>query len=401
MGRRHSEVAEEEKLVPYHIVGGPNDLVKVHVEKENKDYTPPEISAMILQKLKQTAEDYLGEKVVDAVITVPAYFNDSQRQATKDAGEIAGLKVHRILNEPTASALAYGLDKRKDEKIAVFDLGGGTFDISILETGEGVFEVKAVNGDTHLGGDNYDQVLIDYVADEFKKQNGIDLRKDQMALQRLKEACEKAKCEVSLQTQTDISLPFITADQTGPKHLQMTLTRAKFEQLTQHLTERCRKPCEQALRDSGMKPSDIDEVILVGGSSRTPAVQQIARDIFGKEPNKSVNPDEAIAVGAAIQAGILRRRPDRHRAPRRYAALARHRDPRRRDDPAHRAQHHDPDQQEGDLHHRGRQPDRRRNPRPPGRARNGHRQPHPRPVPARRAAARAARHAAGRGDVRH
>jgi molecular chaperone DnaK len=305
MGRRHNEVAEEEKLVPYQIVGGPNDLVKVHIEKENKNYTPPEISAMILQKLKQTAEDYLGEKVVDAVITVPAYFNDSQRQATKDAGEIAGLKVHRILNEPTASALAYGLDKRKDEKIAVFDLGGGTFDISILETGDGVFEVKAVNGDTHLGGDNYDQVLIDYVADEFKKQNGIDLRKDQMALQRLKEACEKAKCELSLQAQTDISLPFITADQTGPKHLQMTLTRAKFEQLTQHLTERCRKPCEQALRDAGIKPADIDEVILVGGSSRTPAVQQIARDIFGKEPNKSVNPDEAIAVGAAIQAGIL------------------------------------------------------------------------------------------------
>ena len=305
MGRRHSEVAEEEKLVPYQIVGGPSDLVKVHVEKDNKDYTPPEISAMILQKLKQTAEDYLGEKVVDAVITVPAYFNDSQRQATKDAGEIAGLKVHRILNEPTASALAYGLDKRKDEKIAVFDLGGGTFDISILETGEGVFEVKAVNGDTHLGGDNYDQVLIDYVADEFKKQNNIDLRKDQMALQRLKEACEKAKCELSLQAQTDINLPFITADQTGPKHLQMTLTRAKFEQLTRPLTERCRKPCEQALRDAGMKPSDIDEVILVGGSSRTPAVQQIARDIFGKEPNRSVNPDEAIAVGASIQAGIL------------------------------------------------------------------------------------------------
>ena len=305
MGRRHNEVAAEEKLVSYQIVGGPNELVTVHVDKENKDYTPPEVSAMVLQKLKQTAEDYLGEKVTDAVITVPAYFNDSQRQATKDAGEIAGLKVQRILNEPTASALAYGLDKKKDEKIAVFDLGGGTFDISILETGDGVFEVKAVNGDTHLGGDDYDQVLIDYVADEFKKQQGIDLRKDQMALQRLKEACEKAKCELSSQMQTDINLPFITADQTGPKHLQMTLTRAKFEQLTRHLTERCRKPCEQALKDAGLKPSEVDEVILVGGSTRTPAVQQIVRDLFGKEPNKSVNPDEAIAIGAAIQAGIL------------------------------------------------------------------------------------------------
>ncbi len=305
MGRRHSEVASEEKLVPYQIVGGPSDLVKVHIDKENKDYTPPEISAMVLQKLKQTAEDYLGEKVTEAVITVPAYFNDSQRQATKDAGEIAGLKVLRILNEPTASALAYGLDKKKDEKIAVFDLGGGTFDISILETGEGVFEVKSVNGDTHLGGDDYDQVLIDYVADEFKRQNGIDLRKDQMALQRLKEACEKAKIELSNQMQTDINLPFITADATGPKHLLLTLTRAKFEQLTRHLTERCRKPVEQALKDAGLKPNQVDEVILVGGSTRTPAVQEIVREMFGKEPNKSVNPDEAVGVGAAIQAGIL------------------------------------------------------------------------------------------------
>jgi len=305
MGRRHNEVAAEEKLVPYTIVGGPNDLVKVHVDKEGKDYTPPEISAMVLQKLKQTAEDYLGEKVTEAVITVPAYFNDSQRQATKDAGEIAGLKVRRILNEPTASALAYGLDKKKDEKIAVFDLGGGTFDISILETGDGVFEVKAVNGDTHLGGDDYDQVLIDYVADEFKKENGIDLRQDQMALQRLKEACEKAKCELSTQMQTDINLPFITADQTGPKHLQVTITRAKFEQLTAHLTERTRKPCEQALKDAGLKPSDIDEVILVGGTTRMPAVQKMVKEIFGREPNKSVNPDEAVAIGAAIQAGIL------------------------------------------------------------------------------------------------
>ena len=305
MGRRHNEVSAEEKIVPFQIVGGPNELVKVHVDKENKDYTPPEISAMILQKLKQTAEDYLGEKVTDAVITTPAYFNDSQRQATKDAGEIAGLNVQRILNEPTAAALAYGLEKKADEKIAVFDLGGGTFDISILETGDGVFEVKAVNGDTHLGGDDYDQILIDHVADEFKKQNGIDLRQDQMALQRLKEACEKAKCELSTQMQTDINLPFITADQTGPKHLQMAVTRAKFEQLTQRLTERCRRPCQQAIQDAGLKAGGIDEVILVGGSTRIPAVQNIVKEIFGKEPNKTINPDEAVAVGAGLQAGIL------------------------------------------------------------------------------------------------
>ncbi len=305
MGRRHNEVSAEEKIVPFQIVGGPEELVKVHVDKENKDYTPPEISAMVLQKLKQTAEDYLGEKVTDAVITTPAYFNDSQRQATKDAGEIAGLKVHRILNEPTAAALAYGLNKKKDETIAVFDLGGGTFDISILETGDGVFEVKAVNGDTHLGGDDYDQVLIDHVADEFRKQQGIDVRQDQMALQRLKEACEKAKCELSSQVQTDINLPFITADQTGPRHLQMTITRAKFEQLTQHLTERVRKPCQQALADAGLKPADINEAILVGGSTRTLAVQNIVKEIFGKEPNRTVNPDEAVAIGAALQAGIL------------------------------------------------------------------------------------------------
>ena len=305
MGRRHSEVSSEEKIVPYTIVGGPSELVKVHVDKENKDYTPPEISAMVLRKLKETAEDYLGEKIEDAVITVPAYFNDSQRQATKDAGEIAGMNVKRILNEPTAAALAYGLNKEKDEKIAVFDLGGGTFDISILETGDGVFEVKSVNGDTHLGGDDYDQVLIDHVADEFKKEHGIDLRSDQMALQRLKEACEKAKCEVSSAMQTDVNLPFITADQTGPKHLQMNLSRAKFEQLTGPLTNRCRKPCEQALKDAGMKPSEIDEVILVGGSTRIPAVQAMVKEIFGKDPNRTVNPDEVVAVGAALQAGIL------------------------------------------------------------------------------------------------
>lgn len=304
MGRRHSEVGEEEKMVPYKIVGRPDELVKVEID--GKHYTPPEISAMILQELKKTAEDYLGEKVDAAVITVPAYFNDSQRQATKDAGIIAGLDVKRIINEPTAASLAYGLDKTSTPKtIAVFDLGGGTFDISILDVGEGVFEVKATNGDTHLGGDNFDQVLIDYVADEFKREQGIDLRNDPMALQRLKEACEKAKCELSGTLSTEINLPFITADQSGPKHLRMQITRAKFEQLTEHLVERCRKPVYQALEDAKLKPSDIDEVVLVGGSTRSPRVQQLVREIFGKEPHKGVNPDEVVALGAAIQAGVL------------------------------------------------------------------------------------------------
>jgi molecular chaperone DnaK len=305
MGRRHSEVAEEEKLVPYQIVGGAEELVKVHVEKEGRDFTPPEISAMILQKLKQTAEDYLGEKVTDAVITVPAYFNDSQRQATKDAGRIAGLNVLRIINEPTAASLAYGLDKKKDEKIVVFDLGGGTFDVSVLDIGEGVFEVRATNGDTHLGGDDFDQVLINHVADEFRRENGIDLRQDQMALQRLKEACEKAKCELSSQMQSEINLPFITADQSGPKHLQMTISRAKLEQITDHLVQRCRKPCLQAMQDAKLTPENIDEVVLVGGATRMPAVQALVREIFSKEPHKGVNPDEVVAVGAAIQGGVL------------------------------------------------------------------------------------------------
>ncbi len=305
MGRRHNEVAAEEKLVPYNIVGGPNDLVKVHVDKEGKDYTPPEISAMILQKMKQTAEDYLGEKVEAAVVTVPAYFNDSQRQATKDAGEIAGLDVRRIINEPTAASLAYGLEKKKDEKIVVFDLGGGTFDISILDVGDGVFEVKATSGDTHLGGDDFDQVLIDHIAEEFKKEQGIDLREDQMALQRLKEASEKAKSELSTSMQTTINLPFITADASGPKHLQMDITRAKLEQLTEHLIDRTRKPCLQALEDAKLKPEDIDEIVLVGGMTRMPSVQKMVKEIFGKDPHKGVNPDEVVAVGAAIQGGIL------------------------------------------------------------------------------------------------
>ncbi|HEY3242339.1 MAG TPA: molecular chaperone DnaK [Phycisphaerae bacterium] len=303
MGRRHSEVASEEKLVPYKIVGGPDELVKVEIR--GKQYTPPEISAMILQDLKKTAEDYLGQKVDRAVITVPAYFNDSQRKATKEAGEIAGLKVERIINEPTAAALAYGLDKKKNEKVAVFDLGGGTFDISILDIGDGVFEVLATNGDTHLGGDDYDQVLIDFVADEFRKKEGIDLRKDPMALQRLKEACEKAKCELSSLMETSINLPFITADQSGPKHLQTTITRTKFEQLTTSLTERCRGPLMRCLEDSKLAPKDVDEVVLVGGSTRTPAVQRLAKEIFGKEPNKSINPDEVVAVGAAVQGAVL------------------------------------------------------------------------------------------------
>lgn len=303
MGRNLSEVATEVGEVPYTVIAGPNGQARVKID--DKEYSPPEISAMILQKLKQAAEDYLGEKVTSAVITVPAYFNDTQRQATKDAGEIAGLKVERIINEPTAASLAYGLDKTKDERIAVYDFGGGTFDISILELGDGVFEVKSSNGDTHLGGDDFDQRLIDYVADEFKKNEGIDLRKDPMALQRLKEACEKAKIELSSAQQTQINLPFITATQEGPKHLDMTVTRAKFEALISDLVERSVEPCRKALEAAKLKPSDIDEVILVGGSTRVPLVIETVRKIFGKEPNRSVNPDEVVALGAAIQGGIL------------------------------------------------------------------------------------------------
>ncbi|MFC1480487.1 molecular chaperone DnaK [Candidatus Omnitrophota bacterium] len=303
MGRKHSEVAVEEKLVPFKI--DEDDKGSVVVVAHGKKYTPPEISAMVLQKMKQTAEDYLGEKVAEAVITVPAYFNDSQRQATKDAGEIAGLKVLRIINEPTAASLAYGLEGKKNEKIAVFDLGGGTFDISILDVGEGVFEVKSTNGDTHLGGDNFDQKIMDWIAEEFKKENGIDLRNDKMALQRLKEAAEKAKCELSSNLQTEINLPFATADASGPKHLTMTLTRSKLEQLVDSLVERTKEPCYKALKDSGYSAGDIDEIILVGGQTRMPKVQEVVKEIFGKEPHKGVNPDEVVAVGAAIQAGVL------------------------------------------------------------------------------------------------
>jgi len=308
MGRRHNEVATEEKMVPYKVVGGPNELVKVGVR--GKEYTPPEISAMILQDLKKTAEDYLGEKVERAVITVPAYFNDAQRQATKDAGTIAGLKVERIINEPTAAALAYGVEKKRNEKVAVFDFGGGTFDISILDIGgfedkSGVIEVLSTNGDTHLGGDDLDEILINYLADEFKKTEGIDLRKDPMAHQRLKEAAEKAKCEMSTQVETTVNLPFITADASGPKHLQITLTRSRFEALAEPIFERLKKPCVQAMSDAKMNPPDIAEVLLVGGSTRIPKVQQIVKDLFKKEPNKSLNPDEVVAVGAAVQGAVL------------------------------------------------------------------------------------------------
>jgi molecular chaperone DnaK len=303
MGRRHDEVRSEEKMVPYEVVGGASDFVKVKVG--GKDYTPPEISALILRKLKEAAESYLGHKVRKAVITVPAYFNDSQRQATKDAGQVAGIEVARIINEPTAAALAYGLDKKKNEKIAVFDLGGGTFDISILDVADGVFEVLSTNGDTHLGGDDWDEALIHHIANEFKKEQGVDLIKDQMALQRLKEAAEKAKKDLSFHTQADINLPFITADASGPKHLTMVITRAQFEKLTDNLFDRCKGPVIKALEDAKLKPSQIDEVVMVGGSTRMPRVQEIVKGIFGKEPHKGVNPDEVVAIGAAIQGAVL------------------------------------------------------------------------------------------------
>ena len=304
MGRRHNEVQSEEKLVPYGVLGGADDFVKIGVQ--DKEYTPPEIAAMILGELKKVAEDYLGEKVDRAVITVPAYFNDAQRQATKDAGEIAGLTVERIINEPTAAALAYGLEKKTNAKIAVFDLGGGTFDVSILDIGDGVFEVMATNGHTHLGGDDFDQRLIDYIADEFKKQESLDLRTDPMALQRLKEAAEKAKCELSQQKETSVNLPFITADQNGPKHLQVTITRATFETICSDLFDRLREPCLSALKDAGLDASGVSDIVMVGGSTRIPKVQEITKEIFQTaELDKSINPDEVVAVGAAIQGGVL------------------------------------------------------------------------------------------------
>lgn len=303
MGRRHNEVAGEEKMVPYEITGGPEDYVKVKVG--DQEMTPSEVSAKVLRKLKESAEAYLGHKVNKAVITVPAYFNDAQRQATKDAGQVAGLEVARIINEPTAASLAYGLDKKGQETICVFDLGGGTFDVSILEVADGVFRVISTNGDTHLGGDDFDQSLINHVADEFKKDQGVDLRKDPMALQRLQEACEKAKKELSSAQSTDLNLPFITADASGPKHLQMSITRTDFEKLVDDLIKRVRIPVEKAIADAKLKPSDIDEVVLVGGSTRIPMVQELVKDIFGKDPHKGVNPDEVVAIGAAIQGGVL------------------------------------------------------------------------------------------------
>ncbi len=307
MGRKYSEVESERKIVPYKVKAGKDDRVVGEVPNASKDFTPEEISAMILQKLKADAESYLGEKVTDAVITVPAYFNDSQRQATKNAGQIAGLNVLRIINEPTAASLAYGLDKKANETILVFDLGGGTYDVSILDVGDGVFEVKATNGDTHLGGDDYDRRVVDWLADEFKKENGIDLKGDPQALQRLTEAAERAKIELSSRLETTINLPFITADQTGPKHLEVTLTRAKFESLTADLTERLKPPFMAALKDAGLTPQQINEVVMVGGSTRMPVVQQLVKDLCGgKEPHKGVNPDEVVAVGAAIQAGVLK-----------------------------------------------------------------------------------------------
>ena len=333
MGRRVSEVPEETSLVPYTVEEGSDGMAVLMVD--GKPFTPPEISAMTLGKLKAAAEAHLGSEVSGAVVTVPAYFNDAQRQATKDAGKIAGLEVQRIINEPTAAALAYGLDKKSDEKIAVYDFGGGTFDISILEVGENVVEVKSTNGDTHLGGDNLDHKVIRYLSDEFKKDQGIDLTQDPMAVQRLREAAEKAKVELSSAASTDINLPYITADQSGPKHLVLKLTRAKFEQLVMDEIERTLEPCRRALADAGLAASEIDEVVLVGGSTRIPLVQEKVKELFGKEPNQTVNPDEVVAVGAAIQAGVLGRGRQGRSAPRRDPAVSRDRNPGRRADETH------------------------------------------------------------------
>ena len=386
MGRKFAEVSTEMETVPYKVV--PADNGDAWVEVRGKRYSPPEISAMILRKLKEAAEAYLGEKVTQAVITVPAYFNDSQRQATKDAGRIAGLEVLRIINEPTAAALAYGLDKKKEETIAVYDFGGGTFDISVLEVGEGVIEVKSTNGDTHLGGDDIDKLLIDWVVDAFQKENGIDLSKDPMALQRLKEACERAKIELSQTLETEINLPFITADATGPKHLQLKLTRAQFENLAGTIFQRTMEPCKAALNDAKLTPAQIHEAVLVGGSTRIPKIQQMVQNFFGKEPHKGVNPDEVVAIGAAIQGGRARGRREGHPPAGRDAADAGRRDPRRRGHAPHHAQHHHPGQAEGDLHHRGGQPARGGDRDLPGRAAHGPGQQGPRHLQARRASPR-------------
>jgi molecular chaperone DnaK len=347
MGRKFREpmVEYDRKLLPYKITEAPNGDVRVVMG--DREYSPSEISAMVLQKVKMDAEAYLGEKITEAVITVPAYFNDSQRQATKDAGKIAGMEVLRIVNEPTAASLAYGLDKRNDQTIAVYDLGGGTFDISILELGGGTFHVKSTNGDTHLGGDDFDQQVTNWLCDEFRRDQGIDLRQDRMALQRLKEAAEKAKCELSTVLQTEINLPFITADASGPKHLNITLTRAKLEQLVGDLVDKTIGPCQQALEDAGVNPAQINEVVLVGGQTRMPLVQEKVRQLFGREPCKGVNPDEVVGVGAAIQAGVLKGCI----APRCHPAHPRHRDPGCCDDTPHLAKYHYPHRKEPDLLH--------------------------------------------------
>ncbi len=363
------EIQSDIKVLPYKIVRASNG--DAHIQIRGRDYSPTEISAFILMKMKQTAEDYLGEKVTDAVITVPAYFNDSQRQATKDAGKIAGLNVLRIINEPTAASLAYGLDKKKDEKIAVFDLGGGTYDISILEIGEGVFEVKSTNGNTHLGGEDFDQRIIDWLATEFKKDYGIDLRTDKMALQRLKEAAERAKIELSTTMETEINLPFITADASGPKHMNIKLTRAKLEAMVEELIDSVLPPMQQALKDAGLSRNEIDEVILVGGMTRMPRVQQKVQEFFGKEPHKGVNPDEVVGDRGGNSGRCAQRRRQRRSAARRNPAVARDRNARRRHDKAHRAQHHDSDPQEPDILDRNRQPDSGLHPCASGRARDG------------------------------
>ncbi len=401
IGRRWDDpmVEKDKKLVPYKIVKAGNG--DAWVESHGKQYSPSQISAFILQKMKETAEAHLGQKVEQAVITVPAYFNDAQRQATKDAGKIAGLEVLRIINEPTAAALAYGLDKKEGKTIAVYDLGGGTFDISILEIGDGVFEVKSTNGDTFLGGEDFDMRIVDYLANEFKKESGIDLRGDKLALQRLKEAAEKAKIELSSTTQTEINLPFITADKSGPKHLTMKLTRAKLESLVDDLIQKTIGPCQNALKDAGLKSAEIEEVVLVGGMTRMPKVVETVKNFFGREPHKGVNPDEVVAIGAAIQAGVLQGDVKDVLAARRHPALARHRDLGRRVHPAHRPQHHHPDQEEPSVLHRRGQSERGHHPRLPGRARDGGRQQAARPVRSRRHSAGPARRAADRGDLRH